>query len=687
MSNKIELKSISELSGMKFFIPDYQRGYRWTEELVNDLLEDIDEFIKEKRSDFYCIQPLVVKKNIIKSEEFSKKLRELCQKDNNLIDRTEKLIDAYSQWEIIDGQQRLTTIFILLKYLCSGKENYYSIEYETRKGSSDFLKNIVETKKDENNDENNNDENNDKTPKYKENIDFYYMYEAYVKISKFFEGDKGKENYKKEFVETLLYKVKFIWYETVNEDPIKVFTRLNIGKISLTNAELVKALFLNKSNFKTSDSDKIRLQQQEIASEWDKIEYTLQSDEFWLFLNEKGYDKPTRIDFILDLICEKDLLKVRDNNNNNDAFGKDEYRTFRYFYTWFKKEETPDILECWSKIKTIFQTFNEWFNDLELYHYIGFLVEQGVKTTEIHDNWIKNETKQQFIDGYIKEKIKKEIYNCSNLEKEYDLDAKSKKTQCRPLLLLHNIQTVINQGKELIKNEKYKLPVFYKFPFYLFKKEVWDIEHIDSYTENSLDDKKDQKEWLKAAYFDVSDEELKGEIKSFINYLNSCSNNKEKEGKEHESEDLKEQTTNSNEGSKLNDEDKSKFEDLQKKIIDSIKDSKLNDEDKNKIWNFCLLDASTNRSYGNSIFSAKRRAIIGKDQGKKILIDDELNIKEVSGEIAFIPPCTKNIFLKYYNASTNNLLIWSKEDAQAYKANINDVLNEFLLKTENNEKQ
>lgn len=672
MSNKIELKSISELSGMKFFIPDYQRGYRWTEELVNDLLEDIEEFINENHSDFYCIQPLVVKKNIIERDESCKKLNELSYDDNNLIDSTEKLIDAYSQWEIIDGQQRLTTIFILLKYLCPDIRNYYSIEYETRKGSNDFLEKIDEKSE------------NDSLG----NIDYYHMYKAYEKISEFFVGDKGKENCKKKFLETLLYKVKFIWYETVNEDPIKVFTRLNIGKISLTNAELVKALFLNKSNFKTSDSDKIRLQQQEIASEWDKIEYTLQSDEFWLFLNEKGYDKPTRIDFILDLICEKDLLKVRDNNNNNnDAFGKDEYRTFRYFYTWFKKKENPDILECWSKIKTIFQTFNEWFNDLELYHYIGFLVEQGVKITEIHDKWIENGTKQQFIDEYIKKKINEKIKDCSNLEQEYDSEGNPNKTQCRPLLLLHNIQTVINQGKELIKNEKYKLPVFYKFPFYLFKKEVWDIEHIDSYTENSLDDKKDQKEWLKAAYFDVSDEELKGEIKSFINYLNSCSNNKEKEGKEHESEDLKEQTTNSNEGSKLSGEGIPKFEDLHKKIIDSIKDSKLNDEDKNKIWNFCLLDASTNRSYGNSIFSAKRRAIIGKDQGKKISIDDELNIKEDPVEISFIPPCTKNIFLKYYNTSTNNLLIWSKEDAQAYKANINDVLNEFLQKTENNEKQ
>ena len=39
--NKIELKSINELLGMKFFRPLYQRGYRWTEQQVKDLLNDI----------------------------------------------------------------------------------------------------------------------------------------------------------------------------------------------------------------------------------------------------------------------------------------------------------------------------------------------------------------------------------------------------------------------------------------------------------------------------------------------------------------------------------------------------------------------------------------------------------------------------------------------------------------------
>jgi hypothetical protein len=365
-------------------------------------------------------------------------------------------------------------------------------------------------------------------------------------------------------------------------------------------------------------------------------------------LNEKGYDKPTRIDFILDLICKKNKLELSEEYN---TIGDDEFRTFRYFYTWFKKEENPNILECWGKIKLIFQTFNEWFNDLELYHYIGFLVEQGDKTTDILDKWVEKETKQQFIEEYIKVRLKDRIKKCSNLEQEYDSEGNPKKTQCRPLLLLHNIQTVINQGKELIKNEKYKLPVFYKFPFHLFKNESWDIEHIDSNTDNSLEDEKEQKEWLKAAYIGISNDKLKEKIRGFFNQ----------------------------------EEGKPTFEELQEEITNSSHNLKLDDKNKNQIWNFCLLDASTNRGYGNSIFSAKRRAIIGKDQGKKIWVDDELNIIEDSGEIAFIPPCSRNAFMKYYNASTNNLRGWETKDAEAYKANIEDILKEFLIETKNNE--
>ena len=56
--------------------------------------------------------------------------------------------------------------------------------------------------------------------------------------------------------------------------------------------------------------------------------------------------------------------------------------------------------------------------------------------------------------------------------------------------------------------------------------------------------------------------------------------------------------------------------------------------------------------------------------------DYEIKISK-SGS-AFIPPCTKNVFLKYYNPLTNNLREWDKTDAEAYEKNIKDTLQIFL---------
>ena len=83
--------------------------------------------------------------------------------------------------------------------------------------------------------------------KYDKYIDYYYMYQAKCTIENWFKSKTEEE--KNKFLNTLLKNVQFIWYESDDENPINVFTRLNIGKIPLTNSELIKALFLNKSNF------------------------------------------------------------------------------------------------------------------------------------------------------------------------------------------------------------------------------------------------------------------------------------------------------------------------------------------------------------------------------------------------------------------------------------------------------
>lgn len=656
MSDEIKLLPVRGLDKKKFLVPNYQRGYRWDRQQVRDLLEDIDEFMEksvEVRDDFYCLQPLVVREVIVDGIGFIDSLPK-DGGDNEALQKTRAAIERHVEWEVIDGQQRLTTIHILLSFLDSRQKHHvaFSIRYATRPDSRDFLKCIAaKTEEDA-----------------EKHIDFWHMKEAYEEINDWF----GKKNIDKEkFTNTLIDKVQFIWYES-REDPIKVFTRLNIGKIGLTNAELIKALFLNRSNFAGDDSAKIRLRQIEIATRWDQIEATLQDDEFWMFLHEEGYDKPTRIDFIFDLMCEcgnlDDLIeeKLLGSKENKELLGNDGFRTFRYFNAYFNSVQAKNTTKaagktliemCWEEVDEIFATFKEWFDDLRLYHYVGFLVDRATKVSSIYKEWSNCGTKAEFLKDYIIPSITEKIKDCKDLDRQYEIDegqGKSVvwKTQCRPLLLLHNLQTVINQNVR--QSADGRLGVFYKFPFHLYKAEGWDIEHIDSNSTNEISDDESRVEFLANAYSAVS-EDLQKAIAEFNpadGNFDKLKNNIEKELK-----------------------------------LDSADENDLLDEtEKNKVWNFALLDSHTNRSYGNAIFSAKRRIIIGKDKGKHIPVPrlkknkDQWIIepgKEIDAPSSFIPPCTRQVFLKYYNTVVSSPNYWTKDDAKAYRKDIFETLKCF----------
>jgi len=129
--NQIILKTITELLGLNFYIPEYQRGYRWTKNNVLQLLNDIWEYRKEpnNRNTFYCLQPVVVRKTQWK-------------------DIAGESITGY---ELIDGQQRLTTIHRILTFILLERynkieltsrgyqSNLFSIYYKTRLESKTFL--------------------------------------------------------------------------------------------------------------------------------------------------------------------------------------------------------------------------------------------------------------------------------------------------------------------------------------------------------------------------------------------------------------------------------------------------------------------------------------------------------------------------------------------------------------------
>lgn len=653
LNNGIGLLPVGKLAGMNFFIPGYQRGYRWTKSEVKALLNDIWEFHKKKESNrtkgIYCIQPLVVKGRPKDDWEvhISKILDNLT---TSSIDEIKNTISP-EKWEVIDGQQRLTTIYLLLQRLEA--QSSFQIEYEIRKNSDitkdskHFLSNIKKQTQREAYD----------------NIDFYHMFDAYQTIDKWFTENTVNEN---DFLSTLKQDVQFIWYETDEEEPIKVFTRLNIGKIGLTDSELIKALFLNQSNFKANN--RIRLVQQEIASEWDKIECTFQSDEFWLFINEDTkWNKPTRIDFLLDMVREHNLLGDLEYDSNDIK-----HLTFRYFEKYFQQEDV-NVLTTWKVVKSSFQIMEEWYNDDELYHYIGFILHVGdrrFKQFSLGDKdkglikvWNEKKSKKDFLN-YIKSDLISEIIrNSKDLMQLYETSDNPKRN-CRSLLLLHNIQTYLNQNQLMEKSDKYKGHVSVKFPFHLFKKEAhkadrygWEVEHIAPNAGDS-DNIADNMLYALTAQESITDTDPL--YQSISKYHSDPDNND--------------------------------FSELKQRIQEYFGDNEWNPEDKNRIWNFTLLDSGTNQQYHNCVFPFKRSFILCKERGKHMNVTVEnpkgqnnrwsFSIKEEDADkdfMAFIPICTKNVFTKSFTTVPQSLISWSPQDAEDYLRNIEQVLMEFLF--------
>ena len=333
----IEQKSIRDIIDKKinFNIPAYQRGYRWDKINVTDLLDDLLEFMQDGSSGkFYYLQPLVVKKI------------------------------GENRYNVIDGQQRLTTIFIILKYLENllkeenGIDEIYTLSYETRKDSKDFLQNIAGKTQDESN----------------QNMDYFCMYQAYEAVDSWFKDKiSQKKTTKRKMLEIFTNSedekhIEFIWYEVEKSenDEVKIFARLNSGKIPLTNAELIKALFLNVRNFlKECSKNEIITKQIEISKEWDEIEYTLQDDEFFKFLTKNDY--PTRIEL---------LFEILSGVKNTEL---DRYAIYRHFSDMAKE---GDLSHIWTDIKKIFLTFKFWFKDIEYYHLVGFLVASNILSIE-----------------------------------------------------------------------------------------------------------------------------------------------------------------------------------------------------------------------------------------------------------------------------------------------------------------
>ncbi len=586
---EISLRTVNDLrldangEPQRFFIAAYQRGYRWSPLQVTQLLDDVREFTKRRNpqpEEFYCLQPLVLKS-----------IKE-------------------GGYEVVDGQQRLTTLLLVLRHFNERlaekyQQQLYVLTYETRPNLMDFLKNPSKSLAES-------------------NVDFFYLGQAIKVIEQWFnEVESEVEGIKS----ALLNKTKVIWFQLAEGDkPVDAFTRLNVGKIPLTNDELIRALFLRRSNADESDAQALQLR---IAYEWDQLEKALQSDAFWYFLSNERGKTQNRIGFLFDLVARAEELP---REAAHDAY--------EIFYSFSQKLKAAGASpeQEWRKIKQAFLMLEEWFEDRTLFHMVGFLVTEGMGINSIRElsaNCTKSEFQHRLrreiftrvIGGQPPEGMEEQAIRDRVEEKLDDLEYVRHRVKIKSLLLLFNLAT-------LLQNRRSNL----RFQFDSFKSERWDIEHVRSVTSDKPERPSDRVVWLghilRYLRFQKEEELLCEEIEAFLKLPQPEAINEV-------------------------------FDPLYDKVLTYFRED-TGEEADHGIANLTLLDQHTNRSYKNAVFAVKRQRLLDLDQAG-----------------IFVPLCTRNVFLKCYNPKADNVMFWSESDRDAYqKAIIETLVNFFVGKME-----
>lgn len=646
----LDLVPISELisSDFNFYVPSYQRGYRWGADQVNQLIEDLEEFEKyhysSDKNKFYCLQPLVVKERIIQ------------KKERNLIIEVNGL-------EVIDGQQRLTTILLLLQALHLRKRilegdvpsevkacpNVYSIQYETREDSIAWLpelNKIIE-----------------KDPSYKNkfvnaNCDYFHFAEVFTTAyNKMKDWDEDQVS---DFGKVLRKGTRFIWYYPTESAGTNtdIFDRLNAGKIGLNNAELIKALFVQNNNWSANDLAYVKA----LSLEWNSMENRLQNKEFWGFIYRSrhpfAYD--THIEYLFDLLQKKEEVH-RDTTTYTFNRYLDSYRQMMNTNLAGQAGKAEWVRKKWTEVKELFDTLNEWYNYKPVYHRVGFVLEyvasEDVLSLRSKLDGKKHSKRIEILDGIIKE----ELHKIKSQQLFYG------KAQMSEILFFYNI---LLEDRRISDNARFSFADYKE----IYKNKGWDQEHVASHTDFSADDKKAKQLATDIIELIVGEQPTKDDESGyFIDYKTHSLDEREKNLCERALRILNSNTQedkSSGENSKNDEEtDIAKlYEAVQEHFksdedefgTTTLLDGKTIREEKDFIWNFVLLNAGTNRSYGNHIFPVKRR---------RILLD-EFNV--------YTPIGTRNVFEKAYSRKSNQILYWSKTDAKSYWEDLKSVLNPYV---------
>lgn len=558
----------------EFFVASYQRGYRWGRHEVRQLLDDIRANAKAAEvtrtiPNNYYLQPIVV-----------------LRRDDG-------------SWELVDGQQRLTTLFLITKYIKKKFEDAqveYSLTYETRDESREYLDTLDPTRREE-------------------NIDFFHIAAAYDAIEEWFnEPEHGTPLQSAIDLHTALTKwVYVIWYEAPKgTNPSDLFTRLNRDRIPLTDSELIKALVLSNSGAAAGQPGR----QEEIAAQWDSFERDLRDEQFWAFLTGKTTKRPTHIDFLFESMTPAAGLRVRPR-----------YWTFEKVRD---DMETRGAAAFWRDVVARHGLLTGWYHDRELYHRIGYLVAVGDSVPELIAA-SQSQTHSAFRDGLVgrtRQRLKLSSDDISLLRYGKD-DAK-----CTNVLLLMNVETVLASSDPGSR-----------FSFHAYARDGWSLEHIHAQNSQGLKKENQRRDWLEAHAKKIRATGWSAELQPNVDKVIAL--------------------IDSHLALPTGKTDDIGFQDVLDKVFElfGAPGRDATEEDMHGLGNLALLQRDFNSKLNNAVFALKRERILELDE---------------SG--AYILPCTRNVFLKYYTAAEDQQLsIWGPQDQEPYYEKLLGTVTHFTF--------
>jgi hypothetical protein len=325
----------------------------------------------------------------------------------------------------------------------------YAITYDTRPDSETYLQELD-------------------AARAEGNIDFFHLHRAYECIRDWFAAHQGRRQHvANKFYGYLFDSVRVIWYEAPQDlDSTTLFTRLNVGRIPLTDAELFKALLLSQSRGGSRTTDRTH----EIAAQWDSIERDLQHPDVWAFVADRqAHDCPTRITLLLDTLAGRQERSPR----------------FHTFDDLRKKFEQSSPKEVWDQVVDLHALLLGWFENRDHYHKIGYLVAVGQRFGALVELAAETKTKSSF-EAALDEQIRGTLNLTPSdvMELSYETDADKQK--CARLLLLMNVETV---RRVVHSTERYS--------FRLHGSAAWSLEHIHAQQAEGLTKAEQWKEWLR----------------------------------------------------------------------------------------------------------------------------------------------------------------------------------------------